>query len=89
MKHRGLRRANTKKYQNKQIRLYSSYFGELDTSEQQTGRWRQHSWKDGGGCECCKNPRNSIFLSQEEQLTIQERKATDNFQDYLEVQFDT
>ena len=88
MKDRGSRRANTATYKAKQERLYKAYYPNGDNpdsneflSHDQRGRWKYHSWKNTGGCECCKNPRRAGYSEGMDKLTIQERRAVDEYND--------
>ena len=78
------RRAQTLRYQNRQLRLdalYYSFVGNSPITPQFKGKLRTIS-AFCCGCEMCKNQRRSKWYSKRDRVTIQERKHLLNARDY-------
>lgn len=94
MRDKSFRRHNTEKYQKRQERLYNSHYRPWekgaeskewlnDVTPERRGGWKNHSYCETGGCECCCNPRHSSWCSKEEKQTVQERRSNEDLQDQL------
>lgn len=79
------RLALTKRYVDKQERLYIAYvLSDGDAIEvYKRGQWRNHSFCNTGGCECCKNPRKVKWNSLRSQVTLAELRNKDSFDEQV------
>lgn len=87
MRTRAERRYLTQCYQNRQLKLYNTFFGEWgEMTPQRKGTYKTRSWKDCGKahCQMCCSPRKSSWVSKEEGLTLAERRAVLSHKDGIE-----
>lgn len=80
---RSTRRHFAERYANKQARIFSWYYGARKASEKKS-RWKKQSPMNCGNplCNFCMNDRYNPWHNNWTKLTIQERKA---LEDYVHV----
>ena len=89
-RNKDFRRFQDDKHQARQIKLLKSYWWSKDRLDDRTiGRLRERSFCDCGVSRCpmCGNPRNNRNLPVKEQLTVDELKYIDKFNEELKDLF--
>lgn len=80
------RLAFTKRYVDKQERLYKAHVLHVEDIIEfyRRGQWKNHSFCNTGGCDCCKNPRRAKWNPVSKLGTMQERRNYESFKAQLQ-----